>query len=299
MRPSQLLLLAVPLLLPSYAQAGIKLTYERKSGDKAKTHEISVEGPRLRLDGVGGGERGPGVEAAVIIDTQAKKLIVLNLERKTYNELTEAQLNQMKEQMGKMKERMAEQMKTLPPEQRQHMEQMMKERMPGGGNDAEPPEVKYEPTGQKKKISGYACEVYRVSIGGALRSESCFAPWGSGAVTAADAEQFKKLSADVRKMMAFTPAARLQDWGKAPGIAVEESHLDADGKVQSVTTLKSITRGALPDTLFQVPAGFTQEDRPHMGPPGMGPGMGPPGMGPGMGPGGPHGPPPGPGTPPR
>lgn len=290
MRPFHLFVVAVPLLLPSFAQAGLKLTYERKAGDKVRTHDISVEGPRLRMDGVGG-DRGAGPEAAVILDTQAKKLIMLNLERKTYHELTEAELKQMKEQMGQMKERMAEQMKNLPPEQRQMMEKMMKERMPGGGGDAAPPEVKYEPTGQKKKVSGYACEVYRISVGGTRRSETCFAPWGSGVVTAADAEQFKRLSADVQKMMAFAPAARLQDWSKAPGIAVEESHLDADGKILSVTTLKSVNRGALPDSLFQVPSGYTQEERPRMGP--HGGGKGPGGMSPG-----PHGPP-GPGMPPH
>ena len=150
-------------------------------------------------------------------------------------------------------------------------------------------EIKYEPLGTKKKISGFACEMYKVQVGSFSSSESCIAPWGSNLVTKAEVEQFKKAFADMEKSFGSLGAMRAGDLSKAPGIPVEQVHYGADGKTPEwTTTLKSVSRGSVAASTFQVPAGFTKQEMPMGGRGG--------GFGPGGGPHGPHGG--GPGGPP-
>jgi len=162
-------------------------------------------------------------------------------------------------------------------------------RMGGGPGGGEAPATKYEPLGTKKKIAGYSCEVYKVQVAGLPPSESCFAPWGSNLITKAEVTQFRKAFEDLQKSFAFVPGVRQNDWDKAPGIPIEQTHFAADGKTPEWTnTLKSVTRPSVTAAEFQVPAGYKKEEMPM----GRGPGgpRGPRGPGGPGGPGGPHGP---------
>jgi len=277
----------VLLLTSGVTSAGLTITYERKKADGSEkgTATMMFEPGHVRMEGMGGGgPRGGGRSAGIVIlDAGAKKVVIVDPEKKTYYELTEADAKMMKERMDAMKAQMAERMKNIPPEHRQQAEEMMN-RMGAGG----PPEIKYEPLGAKKKIAGYSCEMYKVSVGKMSSSESCLAPWSSNLVTKAEAEQFQKTFADMEKSFAGLGMMRMNDFSKAPGIPVEQSHLGEDGKPEWTVTLKSVSRGSIPAAQFQVPAGFKKEEM-QMGR-GMGPG-GPRGPGgPHGGPGGPHGP---------
>jgi hypothetical protein len=279
MRAHQIVPAAVLLLTSTAASAGVTFTYERKkTGGETGTATMMFDTGRIRMEGMGGGGRGGRTSSgAIILDAGAKKVLMIDPEKKTYHELTEADAKQMKERMDGMKAKMAEQIKTLPPDQRKQAEETMA-RMSGGGAQME---IKYEPLGTKKKVAGFACEMYKVHVGTAI-DESCIAPWGSNLVTKAEAEQFRKAFTEMEKAFAGLGPMRSSDWSKAPGIPVEQTHLGADGKPEWVTTLKTVSRGSIAASQFQAPAGYTKEEIPM----GRGPG----------GPGGPHG---GPGGPPH
>jgi hypothetical protein len=283
MRALQLVPAAVLLLTSSVASAGLTLTYERKSASgETGTSQMMFEPGHVRMEGMGGGRARTG---AIIVDAAAKKMIMLDLDKKSYHEMTEADAKQMKERMDAMRAQMAERLKSMPPDQRKQAEGMMN-RMGAGGA---PIEIKYEPLGTKKKVSGFACEMYKVSVGTMSSSEACIAPWSSNIVTKAEADAFRKSFAEMEKAFSSLGPMRSNDWSKAPGIPVEQSHLGQDGKPEWTMTLKSVNRGTIPAAQFQVPAGFTKQEMPMMG--GRGPGG--PG-GPHGGPGGPHGGPGGP-----
>ena len=67
------------------------------------------------------------------------------------------------------------------------------------------------------------------------------------------------------------------DFGRYPGFPIVRVRFDADGKKLSEEQVKSVKRGSLSADLFKVPAGYTKEAGPPMGPGGRGPrgGMGP------------------------
>src|SRR6185436_836774 len=228
MRALHLVPAAVLLLTSSAASAGVTLTYERKKADgEGGTAVMMFDSNRIRMDGMGGGgRRGGGNSGAIILDAGAKKMIMMEPEKKTYHEMTEADAKAMKERMDGMRAQMQERIKSLPPDQRKQAEEAMG-RFGGGGGQIE---IKYEPLGGKKKIAGFACETYKVKIGTFSTTESCIAPWGSNLITKAEAEQFKKAFAEMEKAFAGLGGMRAGDWSKAPGIPVEQTHMGQDGK---------------------------------------------------------------------
>lgn len=101
------------------------------------------------------GELGEG--AVTIFRLDKELLWMLNPEKKTYSEMTFAEMEKMvnkgMEQMAAVKE----QMKNMPEEQRKMMEKMM-----GGGDQA----VEVKATSETKSISGRKCKKYLVLRGG-------------------------------------------------------------------------------------------------------------------------------------
>lgn len=240
--------LTMVLLAPAAARAGVTITYDTR--DDAGNPGIATmvfQGDRIRIEGVKQREN----TGTAIIDAAAQKMIMIDSAKRKYHELTAADMKMMQERMAQARAMM----QNLPPEQRKRIEQMM----PGGNG----PAVKYEPLGQKKTVAGYACETYRVSVGEQALSESCMASWTSGILSKAEVERLKQLAAKMKDVFEIT---KQMDFSKVPGIPVEEIHLAADGKTRTYTrTLKSITRGDVPASAFEAPAGFTKKSIPMMG----------------------------------
>jgi hypothetical protein len=241
--------LAIAMLAPAAARAGVTITYDTKDqAGKAGTAIMVFQGDRLRIEG--GTQREH--TGAAIIDAAARKMLMIDTSKREYHELTAADFKQMQERMAQARAMMA----NMPPEARKRMEQMM----PGGGAGLVP---KYDPMGQKKTVAGYACEMYRVSMGEQVISESCIAPWTANIFTKAEVQHLKDMAAQMKELFDFS---KQMDFSKVPGIPVEEYHLGPDGKTRTYTrTLKTVTRADVPASMFEVPAGFTKRANPMMG----------------------------------
>jgi hypothetical protein len=102
-----------------------------------------------------------------------------------------------------------------------------------------PPDVRFEATGSRKKVSGRLCEFYRVFIGPWLRDEGCFPPWGPGVMSRSEGELMSKLMSGMQPFQ----RVRGERWLQAPGLPVEQRFFGSDGKsIESTFTLKSISR---------------------------------------------------------
>lgn len=282
------------LLGASPAHAALKLNYQRVQDGQTTENRLTFDDMHLRMDGLphegapaghdpGGGTapRGPRAHA-VILDGTLHKMLMINTEGKSYREITESDMKQVKERMVAMRTQMAERMKNMPPEQRKMMEKMMGGKGAAGAAmmSGETLAVTYESMGQKKTVAGFPCQMFKVMLGQVLLSQTCFAPWDANVVNKAEAEKFKNLALELKKMFDMGQGAGAgQDWTKVPGMPVEEVHFAPDGKTATWTnTLKSVERGAVPADTFSAPAGFKKEEGGMFGPGGPG------------GPGGPAGP---------
>jgi hypothetical protein len=192
------------------AQAALTLSYEQSADGKAATIIFTMDGAKLKVESLTG-ER---LQREMIYDAGTIELTVFAAEQGTYVRLSEADAKAI-------------------------------ERLGVQG----PPEVRYEKVGARKTISGYACEVYRVFIGPALRNEGCFAPYAADVVTREEAEHLGELKAGLQRFL----RARGETRG-APGLAMEQKFFLPDGKtVRTTMMLKSLSHRPVPASAFRLP----------------------------------------------
>lgn len=177
----------------------------------------------------------------------------LNPPKKTYSEMTFAQMeNVARKAGGKMDAAMAkmqEQMKDMPEEQRKMVEKMMGDRMPGAGaqNSAA---AQVTNTGEHKTISGFSTTKYTVQQG----DQNVMTLW-----VTKDIKGFEELRDDwqsfSRRMAAMAPQGR--------GMA--DAYKNIDGfPIQTemgnlmTTTVTKVERRSTPASEFEIPSGYAK-----------------------------------------
>jgi hypothetical protein len=111
--------------------------------------------------------------------------------------------------------------------------------------------------GEKKKVNGFACEMYKVTRDGEPFEEDCIAAWSAVSLTPQDIAVFKKLAEGMAGMMGGEHSA-VEEFTKYPGYPVQRTRTGPDG-IRREVTLKSIKHAALAADLFKAPPGYTQE----------------------------------------
>ena len=123
-----------------WAAEGVQLSQRTTSGTNQQTSQIQIENNRIRAEMTGGSTG----RMAVIFDAGKQVVDILNIDRKTYSELTKAQVDQLGGAVQDMMSQMQSAMANLPPEQRAQMEAAMRGR---GMGAAAPAKREYKKTG--------------------------------------------------------------------------------------------------------------------------------------------------------
>jgi hypothetical protein len=210
---------AVPLLIAlfmdaSAAKAAITLTYEQTVVGRSTSLTTQIfDGSKLRVQSLVAGR----LQRFMVYDHATKILLMVDLDRHTYRELTE------KDALGVEK-----------------------------GSTTKPHRLTYEKVGNSKTIAGYACDVYRVFADARLRNQGCFAPWGPKLITKVEVESMATLMEGLQRFQ----STRGERWGGGPGLPIEQHFFNPDGTTVGMTgALKSVSRAPVPASTFQVPAG--------------------------------------------
>jgi hypothetical protein len=227
---------------------------------------LRADGDRLRIDQPAS-EAG-GRTTVILLDAAAKRVVTLDESTKSYTEITEEDMSRMRGQMEGFRAQMQERMKSMPPEQRQKMEELMARGGGGVGAGAaskRQSDWAFEALGRKKTVNGFSCEMYRVKVDGKPREEDCISPWSAGLVKREDFAGLQKFGDEMVKEFGGG-ATRAGDaflrFDKAPGIPISRVPLDEDGKPGEEEQIKTIKRGEIAPTLFAVPAGFSKKELP-------------------------------------
>jgi hypothetical protein len=262
---------AAALLAGGLCHAGVTIVFQR--GDQVVS-TMSIEGPRMRVEGVGSG----GHEGAMIIDGAAKQQVILNDVDKSYMVMTPEDMRHARQRMAEVRAQAMQRLKNMPPEERQKLEAVMGKKMDLGGPLAiKPPVIKYEKLGAKRNIAGHQCDTYRVLWDGKPHTEECIVGWNAGVVKKSDFAALRPYVEEAAKASgrADDLLAQLQ---KAPGFPIARVRLDEPEGRGPEEWLKSVERGPIPADKFEIPSGYTKKDMPTMPAPGQ-PG-GPPRGGP-------------------
>lgn len=251
-------LIALSCVVRSAQGQGILFVQKETSGAQSTTTQIQMDKDHIRVE-----SRSSGDEAAFVFDGPRQTARLINIAKKSYVELTKADLDQMKGQMDAAMAQMQEQLRALPPEQRAMVEQMMRGRgMPTAALSA--PKVEYRQTGSDK-VGQWTCTKYEGTVSGQKTTEVCTVDPREFGLTAADFEAARQLSEFLKSMM-----PQMQDSAFVNGTPQGEGFSGVpvrrtsfrNGVVDTVTEVTETRRQAFPASTFEVPAGFRREAMP-------------------------------------
>jgi hypothetical protein len=240
------------LTVPLHAQ-GILMVQTVVSAGKSSTNQVQIDKNYMRTES-------GGSQTAVVFDGPMQTMRTLDLAKKTYMEITRAELEQAKKQTDAL---MA-QLQNMPPAQRQQMEQMMQGRGMAALAALTPPKPEFRAAGTDK-VGQWACSKYEGYVNNQKTVEVCAVNPSMLNLGAADFEVGKQMAEFLKSfrpegMDSLIVNATTQDQGYA-GIAVRRTTFK-NGAVESVMEITQLKRETFPASTFAVPAGFTKTASP-------------------------------------
>ena len=243
-----------------------------------QTNQIQIAKDRMRAETVGQA----GEKQTVVFDGVKQVLWLINTGRKSYSEMTKADVDRLGGQMSDAMARLQEQLKSLPPEQRAQIEALMAGRgglggPPGGrGGAAAPPQVNFAKAGGSKTVAGWSCDQYRKTVNGQQEEDLCLARITAVGLSAADFQVFERFSTFMAPLMTSPMMPKndiimgWNDMNKAVGFpaAPLETVTYAGGKPDRQMTVNKMERTAIPAGTYELPAGLTKQEIPGLGGPG-------------------------------
>jgi len=241
------------------AADGVLIVEQTTTGAQTQAHQIQIAKDRMRAETTGAA----GEKEAMVFDGARQIMWMINYDKKTYTEMTKADVDRLGGQMTDAMSKMQQQMQNLPPEQRARIEAMMAGR--GAGPAAAASKTDYKKIGTDK-VGKWTCDKYEGSRNGQKTSELCTVDPQALGFTTADFEVAQQLQAFFGKIM--PPGAdnmfRIgtgQDQGFS-GVPVRRVSF---GSTPTTSEITAVSRQSFPDATFAVPEGFQKTASPFAG----------------------------------
>lgn len=206
---------------------------------------------------------GDGKES--IVDFQTGQMTTMDTKKKTYYVTTRADMDafaaKMQEQMNSPEMKKAQQeMKNLPADQQKKMDSAMEGMF----------EVDVRDMGTTRKIAGYTCENWKMTMGQFSRSEECLTSELKFPPQAWD--MYRGFADNMKSMMAaFGPMAKSatkmqEQFKKMKGYPLANtSTTEIMGhKTVIATEVVEVKHGPIPSSAWEIPAGYTKIDNPML-----------------------------------
>jgi Domain of unknown function (DUF4412) len=242
---------------PLSAAEGLLMVEKTVTGATTRTSQIQLERERLRADITGSA----GETQIATFDGPQQVLRIINMGRKSYTEMTKADVDRMGAQLNTAMAAMKEKLATMPPEQRAKVEALMGRA--GGvalGNVA-PSKPDYRRTGTDK-VGKWTCDKYEGFINGEKVSEVCTVDPKTLGLTPADFEISKQVSTFFQKIV---PQGMDQILGVGTletqgfnGVPIRRIRY-AGGEARSTSEVIEVKRQTFDASTYEVPAGFTKQ----------------------------------------
>ena len=210
-----------------------------------------------------------GGKQVVMFDGGKEVLTMVDPDKKTYTQLTRADVDALGAQMAGAQSQMSaamaqmeQQLKSMPPDQRAQVEAMMKGRMGGAGTPgAAAPKIQYRKAGTAT-VGKWTCDKYDGFEGAQKMSEVCTVNPKALGFAASDFEVTKQLMAFFKRLMPqmanqMFSIGTPEEQGFS-GVPVRQ--MITVGRRRITTEISEVSRQTFPDSLFQVPAGFQKTD---------------------------------------
>ncbi len=234
------------------ALADLTLVNEALTNGKLRHVTLSAKGNKAFFEM----KEADGPARTMLHDATARKMYLIDHAQKSVIVIDEVEPQQQEQTQGALRAQLQKQLEKMPAEKRARMEASML-----GQDVAETSGAAFtyeKKTGAPRKVSGFKCEDYLIKREGKMAGEGCFAAWKTMGISA---EEFR---ATMLKAMPNTPNGNSigQSFDaqlSAPGFPVWRTHVDAQGKVVTEMTVKTLSKAALPAERFEVPVGYVEK----------------------------------------
>jgi hypothetical protein len=240
------------------AWSGVVVEMEVSSGTSGEksTDTIYSAGKKLRVDPHKTRESG---ETSMVF--RDGEMLIIDHADKSCRTLDKEGLAELTSQLGGAMKQIQDTLDKLPPEQREMMAKMMQGRLPAGMAEEAPP--RRIEKGGTEQVGGRTCTVHTLYSGDQKAWEVCAAK--DGEIEGYDElmESFQALSDFTEQLRALasqipfgamidTPFSDIQEIGGVP-IRVRTY---VRGKLESESTLRSISRRDIDAAMFEAPQGY-------------------------------------------
>jgi hypothetical protein len=228
------------------AMADTSLTMQEQ-GAEGETTTINIRNGIVAV-----GENG---QITGLYDSASGDFTQLDHVGKGYMVMDDAAMDDVQDQISEAMKEMQAELASMPPEQRE----MMMKMIPGAANMMKEKETaataKIDFTGERDKVSGYACNVAKIETADGDVSQACIAKPSAMGV---DSDDFAAMGAMIDTMNEFASRfgqdAQFPSAKQLQGIPVRMT--SADGEVTIVT---AVSTKKLDGAMFEVPAGYTKK----------------------------------------
>ncbi len=223
------------------------------------TTQVQIDSNHMRAEVA----TGPGATQIILFDGVKKVLDILDPVRKTYHEMTQADVERLGGQMQAAMAQMQTMMATMSPAQRAQMEQMMQGRgLPGMG--AAPVKTEYRKVGTGR-VGQWACDTYEGTQNGQKTSEICTVAPSVLGLTADDFAMARQLGEFFKSVIPQGASGQLVTVGQMDqegfsGVPVRRVATVAGQ--ETTTEITQVTHQSFDASTFEVPAGFTKQAFP-------------------------------------
>ena len=243
----------IALCLPAWpfeAAGGVLIVEQTKIGDApAQTHQVQIDKDWMRMEHTMSSEK-----AAFVFDGAKQAIWIVNYDRKTYNEMTKADVDRLGDHLSDAMARMREQVKSMPPDRRARVEAMTRGRAMGAQK------TMFRKVGTDT-VGRWTCDKYEGYQNDQKTAELCTVDPSVLGFVAADFEVSRKLAEFFRKLVPQNPddvfslgKPEEQGWS---GVPVRRTF--TVGLRQMTTEVTEVSRQTFPPSTFEVPAGFSKK----------------------------------------
>jgi hypothetical protein len=249
------------LIVTGIAHAASAGVYVETVSNNLKTNSSQLAQKMYVQGGSGRFEDGEGRASIIKGDT----IYVVDPDDRSYVVLDKATMEQLGKQLGAAMEKVKEQLQKMPPEQRAQMEQMMGIQSAGDGGGWK---VDAVDTGKSDKVEGRACRVWDVKRNDQLDHQICVVPYSSlpGKEDFKSAfEKFAKIFEDMAKNLPQLSGAMSNEMSalsKVNGFPMRTRNYENGRLAPEEQVVKVWREEAIPASMFEIPAGYTQKKMP-------------------------------------
>jgi hypothetical protein len=269
-RPACALLLGALGLLLTPLAGSADVTFRTQTTDALRPTAlvrgtIWVDATGLRMEFAS--REAPGQTSVLIFRADRSLYWTLDPATRSYVEIDRAGLEQLGERVKQARAEMRARLESLPPEQREQVEEMLGDMLAMETSTASEEEL--VPTDVREEVDGTATRRFDLALQSEVVGAVWVAEWSTLGIAQSDLAVFAKLAEFQRNMMQSLSSAAgagfgsqpLEVFDRVPGFPLQIRRIQ-DGRTLSETRFIDVRKVAPEPGRFAVPAGYTRRAGP-------------------------------------